>query len=104
MADKTSEVGGLLLRGSMITLKRKCGKPNCRCAAGDPHETPALSYSLRGVTRILTLPPSEVPLAQAALDRYKQAMAKLDGQALAGIRAMERRIRKERARRKGGGR
>lgn len=102
MTGGKSKSGELLLRGSIIVLKRKCGKHNCRCASGEPHETPALSYSLRGVTRILTLPPGEVPPAQAALGRYKEAMAKLDGQALAGIRALERRIRRERSKRKGG--
>jgi hypothetical protein len=47
--------GPRVLPGSLITLRRKCGKANCRCASGTPHETPALSYSVAGRTRILTL-------------------------------------------------
>lgn len=33
------------LRGSLITLRRRCGKPNCHCATGQPHSTPARSFS-----------------------------------------------------------
>jgi len=30
----------LLLRGSLITLSRRCGKPNCHCRDGEPHPPP----------------------------------------------------------------
>jgi hypothetical protein len=39
----------LVLRGSLITLRRKCGRPGCRCARGALHETPALSLPDRCV-------------------------------------------------------
>ena len=45
----------LVLRGSLITLSRRCGKSTCHCKDGGPHTTPALSYSLNGRTFILTL-------------------------------------------------
>jgi predicted nucleotidyltransferase len=34
-----------LLRGTLITFRRKCGKAGCHCAGkkGTPHESPALS-------------------------------------------------------------
>ena len=34
-----------MIRGSVIVHRRGCGKPNCRCAAGDLHEATVLSYS-----------------------------------------------------------
>jgi hypothetical protein len=45
----------MLLRGSAIRLRRKCGKAACHCRKGEPHATWALSYSVRGKTRILLL-------------------------------------------------
>jgi len=81
-----------LLRGSLIVLKRKCGKPNCACASRGPHETPALSYSLKGRTRILTLVPEDVTAVRAAVDRYRRAVAQLDRQALRGLVSLERRL------------
>jgi Family of unknown function (DUF6788) len=28
-----------VLRGTISTIKRRCGKPSCRCAQGEPHAT-----------------------------------------------------------------
>ena len=42
----------LVVRGTVIKLRRLCGKPNCRCADGRLHESWALSYSLEGRTRM----------------------------------------------------
>ena len=41
-----------LLAGTLTTFRRRCGKPSCRCAAGDPHETPALRYTEGGRRRV----------------------------------------------------
>lgn len=83
---RLKSVDGVMVRGSLITLKRKCGKPNCSCADGDMHETPALSYSVKGKTRILTLRDGEVQAVKRALANYKKAVAKLESRALSGIR------------------
>ena len=91
----------LLLRGSFVVLKRKCGKKTCRCCTeGQLHETPALSYSVDSVTRIVSLPPGEVPTVKAALARYRRALVQLDKTALAGIQVLARRLEKERTERR----
>ena len=78
-------VSGVLLRGSLITLKRKCGKPTCSCVDGDRHATPALSYSVKGKTRILTLRSCDVPTIRRGLMNYRRAAAELEKKALSGI-------------------
>jgi hypothetical protein len=85
----------LLLRGSLIVLRRKCGKLACHCADGDPHETPALSYSVKGVTKILTLRQKDILEVKAALARYRRSLSSLDRQALDGIAALRKRIYNE---------
>jgi hypothetical protein len=90
MAAKGGGIVLDLLRGSLIVLRRRCGKPNCHCATGDPHETPALSWSEGGKTQILTLRPEEVRQVAAAVGRYKKARAELDRKAAAGLRALRR--------------
>ncbi len=77
-----------LLRGSLITLRRRCGKPNCRCATGEPHETPALSYSHKGRTRTVTLREDDLDEVAAALERYRAARERLEQDAQAGIEAL----------------
>ena len=81
------------LRGSLLCLRRKCGKANCRCLRGQPHASPALSYSQGGQTKILTLPPGQLPGVRAALKRYRQAVRGIERQADAGLRQLARLLR-----------
>jgi hypothetical protein len=75
----------LVLRGTLTTFRRRCGKPSCRCATGEPHETPALTFTEGGRTKTLTLTPGEVAEVKAALARYRQARAELERAAQEGI-------------------
>ena len=77
-----------LLRGSLITLRRRCGKPNCRCAGGEPHESPALSFSHQGRTKTVTLREDDLDEVAAALERYRLAREKLEQDAQAGIETL----------------
>jgi len=85
----------LVLRGSLIVLSRRCGKSTCHCKTGQPHSTPALSYSLNGKTCILTLRPKDIPEVKQALRSYRHAQRELERQALQGIRAFSARIHRE---------
>lgn len=78
-----------MVRGSVVTHRRRCGKPRCRCAAGEQlHESTVLSYSERGRTRFVMLPPDQVATVRAAVERYRAAQAKLDVQGEAGRAAL----------------
>jgi hypothetical protein len=90
-----------LLRGSLFTLRRKCGKPGCRCATGTPHETPALAYPAGGRTKTLTLRADDVAAVASALERYRASKDALDAQADAAVAALRARVtaRREQARR-----
>ncbi|MHB1473626.1 MAG: DUF6788 family protein [Dermatophilaceae bacterium] len=90
-----------MLRGSLVTLRRRCGKPNCHCAqGGQRHEAPALSYSEAGRTRVVMLAESDVDAVTAALERYRSAKAELEEQAAAGLAALAERVAAERAARR----
>lgn len=91
----------LLLRGSLIVLRRKCGKGACHCAEGVAHETPALSVSVDGVTQILTLRREDLPAIRAALRRYQQALADLDRRARGGLARLRKRREREQTARRG---
>ena len=50
-----------MIRGSVVTQRRRCGKPNCHCADGTAlHESTALSYSTGGRNRTVMLEAGEV--------------------------------------------
>jgi len=81
----------LVLRGTLTTFRRRCGKPSCRCGSGEPHESPALTYTEGGRTKTLTLSPVEVVEVTAALARYEVARTELEAQASEGIAALRTR-------------
>jgi len=78
----------MMLRGTLFTLSRRCGKPTCRCATGEPHESPALAYPEGGRTKTLTLTNANLEEVRAALARYERAKGGLDRRADAGIAAL----------------
>ena len=90
-----------LLRGVLFTLRRRCGKPSCRCASGEPHESPALAYPAGGRTKTMTLADQDVPRVQAALERYRAAREELDRAADLGLAALQAQVAGRRLRRRG---
>ncbi len=86
-----------MVRGTVITHRRRCGKATCRCAAGENlHESVVLSYSEAGRTRFLMLPDVEVEAVRAATERFRAAKMQLDEQANAGLAALAARLRRPR--------
>lgn len=75
----------LLLRGTLTTFRRRRGTPTCRCAGGELHESPALTFTEAGRTKTLTLSADELAEVAAALAGYEAAKAELDEQAAAGL-------------------
>jgi len=57
------------------------------------HATPALSYSVKGKTHILTLRSSDVQTIRQALSNYKAAAATLERKEISGIRRTTLNIR-----------
>jgi hypothetical protein len=69
-----------MVQGSFYRLRRKCGKPNCRCASGQLHATWVLTRSEQGKDRLYTVPEDQrARLRQWAAEyrRYQRARAVL---------------------------
>jgi len=60
-----------ILRGSVVTRSLSCGKPGCRCAAGELHDATYLSVTLSGGrTEQISLPARLVPQARRWVANY----------------------------------
>lgn len=82
-----------MIRGSVVTHRRRCGKANCRCTDGESlHESTVLSYSQAGRTRFVMLPAGEVAAVTAAVRRYRTALAELEADGEAGRSALITRL------------
>jgi len=69
-----------MVQGSFYLRRRKCGKPNCRCALGQLHATWVLTRSEQGQDRLYTVPPDQrarVRQWAAEYRRYQRARAVL---------------------------
>lgn len=75
-----------MLRGTVVTHRRRCGKPNCRCAGGEElHQSVVLSYSVASKTKFVMLRPDEVEAVRAATERFRAAKASLEAAAEEGL-------------------
>lgn len=93
MAGRRTPRAPALVRGSVVTHRRRCGKANCRCTNGtDLHESIVLSYSDAGRTKFLMLPAEHVATVRAAVDAYHAAKAQLEEQGNAGLAELTARL------------
>lgn len=61
-----------MVQGSFYLLRRKCGKPNCRCASGLLHESWVLTRSEAGKDRIYSVPDEERALIRRQAGEYRR--------------------------------
>jgi len=61
-----------VIKGTVYELKRKCGKPGCKCARGELHTRMVLSASEGGKTRLQVIPPGSLGEVQEKVRRYQE--------------------------------
>ena len=69
-----------VMKGTVYELKRKCGKPGCKCARGELHGRMVISASEGGKTRLQVIPHGFLVEVQGKVRRYqelRQARARL---------------------------
>ena len=101
MAKKDGTGVAAIIRGSVVTHRRRCGKASCRCSAGGDalHESTVLSYSEGGRTRFVMLPADRVEAVRAATGRYRERVAAVEAAGDAGRAALIELLAARRARR-----
>jgi len=69
-----------VVKGSVYELKRKCGKPGCKCAQGELHARMVVSASEEGRTILQVIPHGFLVEVERKVRRYQElrrARAKL---------------------------
>jgi hypothetical protein len=76
-----SEIRGLVeaffsdrpvIKGTVYELKRKCGKPGCKCVRGELHARMVVSASEGGKTRLQVIPHGFLVEVEAKVRRYQE--------------------------------
>lgn len=60
------------LLGSLTVHRRRCGKPNCRCATGEGHEAWSFTFMSDGRKRVLHVPADWVDEVQRRVAEGRQ--------------------------------
>lgn len=60
------------IRGSLVVMRRGCGKLNCRCQKGEKHKAIYLSQSYKGKTRMVYLPQGSEDKAHQYVKNYRK--------------------------------
>jgi len=89
-----------LVRGTVYELRRKCGKPTCRCATeGNLHPALVISWNENGRQHLRSLKKTEVAELRRRTSRYRHfrrsraALINLHAEMLALIDALEKELR-----------
>jgi len=61
-----------MIKGAVYEQRRKCGKPTCYCASGEPHSSMMLSRSERGRTKLMKVPAGKLKDFQVLTERYQK--------------------------------
>ena len=61
-----------MIRGTVYELKRRCGKPGCKCTRGELHTRMVVSASERGKTRLQVIPHGSLVEVQTKVRRYQE--------------------------------
>lgn len=60
------------IKGHLYELKRKCGKPRCRCLKGELHQVMALSWSEGGKHHLRAIKESELDRIEKFTSNYRR--------------------------------
>ena len=61
-----------MVQGSFYLLRRKCGKPTCRCARGELHASWVITRSEQGKDRIYSVPPEKRGRLRELTSEYRR--------------------------------
>lgn len=61
-----------VIKGTVYELKRRCGKPGCKCGRGELHTRMVLSASEGGKTKLRVIPPGSLGEVQEKVRQYQE--------------------------------
>lgn len=73
--QKQLQAQGPVLAASLVTLRRACGNPNCRCARGHKHPGHYLTWKVQGKTHTTYVPVELIPQVKQWTQEYRRLKA-----------------------------
>jgi hypothetical protein len=79
---------GEFLRGNLTLMRHACGKPSCRCARGEKHESWYLCYSEGGRKKMVSVPSALLAQVRDGIARHRRAKGCLETISASGLRRL----------------
>ena len=64
--------GAEVIRGSVVSMARRCGKEGCHCVDGDKHVSLYLSAKVEGKRRMVYIPPELEDEVRQHVEAYRE--------------------------------
>lgn len=74
---KTPRIGHVM-KGSIVIVKRYCGKPNCRCRQGFKHRSLYVSRTDKGISRLVYIPKRSEEDVRRLIGNYRKLKSALN--------------------------
>ena len=68
---------GQIMKGSVVIVKRYCGKPNCRCRKEHKHRSMYVSQTIGGKQRLVYIPKRSEESVRRLIANYRRLKAAL---------------------------
>lgn len=69
---RTLQARSPMVQGSFYLLRRKCGKPNCRCSQGELHPAWVLTRSEAGKAKLYSIPAAQRTILRHLAREYRR--------------------------------
>ena len=79
---------GEFLRGNLTLMRHTCGKPSCRCARGEKHESWYVCYSEGGRKKMVSVSREMLGQVRDWIARHRRAKGCLESLSAAGLRRL----------------
>lgn len=85
---------------SLVTIKRRCGQPNCHCASGEGHPATILSFKEGDTPRTVYVPVDKVEEVTQWVNNYKALKDLIKEISLLNIQILQLHVKVKREKRR----
>ena len=86
------------MKAATYVLRNTCGKPNCKCATGDKHETPYVARTREGKRQARSIPKELRDEVPKWIERYEEIEKLLEELSVEAWQALAKGRRKTKSR------
>jgi hypothetical protein len=89
-----------MIKGSLVVNRRRCGKPECRCAKAQLHQSLAFTYKENGKSVLIHIPHHLAAAARQAQQAYQKLKTLTERLSKVNLKLLKHKAQRYRLRRR----